>query len=306
MGMSEILCYVPTYSPHNESDTEFPRSYSRLSNEEIQLHRLSGGSSHIVGNALQPVARLKPWVYMDAFDSILNTRPDIKLVVGDGRSTESIREDLKKHNQANNDYVLELYPEKMSQWIIFNDILKKYATEDTKYFVYSSSDVIWCMDWVAEAIKEFERNPKAMILYPCVNNGDMNLPCQVAPGPRNIDAFLPPYQEAAKAPVINAYVMIFRMEFLKFWGGYPTLFRNCYTESFIHHLTTAMGGEQRVLPRGWCFHWGTVDIWQENGSYYHYNEEIALFQDTMNRVKMFDGMGMMTPEFLKKTLWKVT
>lgn len=299
--MSEIICYMPTYSPFVEADKKYPRSYNRLTNEEI-ASRI--GEYKQTENGTCSIATKKPWVYLDAIDSILNTRPGIKLVVGDGRSTESIRDGLQRHNSENPDYSLEFYPERLSQWVIFNDIYHKYTTADTKYFVYSSSDVIWQMDWIAEAIKEFEKNPKLMILFPCVNSGDSNLPCQVAPGPQDIDPILPPYQEAAKAPVLNNYVMIFRMELLRAYDGYPTLFRNCYTESFLHYLLLAIGGEQRLMPRGWCHHWGTVDIWQENGSFYYYNEEIVLFQNTMNKVKMAAAMGMLTTDFLKKTLWK--
>lgn len=295
---------MPTYSPKVEADKEHSRSYLRLSNQEISS-RMS--SVEPTSSGFRLTATKKPWVYFDAIDSILNTRPDIELIVADGRSTDSIRNDLTEHHKINCDfanYHLELYPERMSQWIIFNDIYHKYAKEDTKYFVYSSSDVIWKMDWIAEAIKEFEKNPKLMILFPTVSSGDGNLPCQVAQSPQDIDPFQPPYQDAAKAPVLNGYVMIYRMEFLKAYDGYPTLFRNCYTESFIHFLLEAIGGEQRLLPRGWCWHWGTVDIWEENGSFYHYNEDMVLFQDTMNKLRMAQGLGLMNKEFLKKLLWK--
>lgn len=292
--MPEILCYMPTYSPFDEVDLSHPRPYRKLTQEEI-APRLAASS----------VGRRKPWVYMDAIDSILNIRPDIPLIVGDGKSTESIREHLVLHwNESSPKYILEFYTDRLSQWAIFNHIIEKYSTSATKYFVYSSSDVIWQMDWVAEAIKEFEKNPKLQILYPLVNNGDSNLPCQVSPGPIDMDPMMPPYQEAAKAAVLNAYVMIIRMDFLRAYGGYPTLFRNCYTESFLPYMCRAIGSEQRLLPRGWCFHWGTVDLWQENGSAYYYNEEIGLFQDTMNAVKMAEGMRMLTPEFLKKLLYK--
>lgn len=305
--MSEILAYMPTYSPSTEADTQYPRPYSRSNNQDIS-QRL-----------FPPTGRIKPWVYMDAIDSILNTRPDIQLVVADGRSTESIRAELQKHQReaqlehnemawsgqaAPASYTLELYPEKMSQWVILNDIYHKYATSETKYFVYTSSDVIWFQDWVAEAIKAFEKDPKLMLLFPTVSAGDPNLPCQVATGPQDIDPIFPPYQKEAKAPVLNAYAMIFRIDLLRKYDGYPTLFRNCYTESFLHYLCVAMGGDMKLLPRGWCYHHGTVDIWEENGSYYYYNEEINLFQNTMNKVQMMHGMDMMTPEFLKETLWK--
>lgn len=284
---------MPTYSPTTEADKNWPRLYTRLNNQEI-AERIASDRG-----------RAKPWLYMDAIDSILNTRSDIKLIVGDGRSTESIRDGLKKHRECAGGYSLELYPEKMSQWLIFNDIIQKHVTDDAKYFVYSSSDVIWQMDWVGECIKEFEAHSEYQILFPCVNNGDHNLPCQVAPGPRDMDTIKPPYQEEAKAPVLNAYAMIFRMDFLRTFGGYPTVFRNCFSESFLSTMCAAVGGEMRLVPRAWCHHYGTQDLWQnDNGSPYYYNEEKMLFQDIMNQVRMAKGMGLLTVDFLKQTLYK--
>ena len=292
--MPEILAYIPTYSPIHEADINWPRPYERATDQEISQRILNNTGYH------------KPTVYMDAIDSILNTRPDIKLVVGDGRSTDSIRDALTRHNEASNSaYHLNLYPEKMSQWVIFNDILNTYATDDTKYFIYTSSDVIWQMDWVEEAIKEFERSPKIQILFPCVNKGDANLPCQIAKGPRDLNTVFPPYQDAAKAQVLNAYAMIFRMDFLRTYGGYPTIFRNCFTESFLSYMCEAMGGEMRLMPRGWCHHYGSVDIWAEKDkSYYYYNEEKFLFQRIINELLMYKAMNRMTVDYIKNVLYK--
>lgn len=284
---------MPTYSPADESDTEHSRPHTRLGTQEI-FERIASG-----------YGKKKPWVYLDAIDSILNVRPDIHLVVGDGRSTDSIRTDLQKHHDIScGIYSLALYPEKMSQWLIFNDILNTHAKDDTKYFVYSSSDIIWKTDWVAEAIKEFDKNPKLQILFPCVSSGDANLPCQIAPGPRDIDTMFPPYQKAAKAHVLNAYAIIFRMDFLRTYGGYPTAFRNCFTESFLSYMCEAMGGEMRLLPRGWCYHHNGVDIWAETGkSYYYYNEEKFKFQTIMDEFLMYKAMNMATVDYLKKVLY---
>lgn len=291
--MSEIVAYIPTYSPDTEADASELRSYSRLNNEQIQVRVDSGHGT------------IKPWMYMDSIDSVLNIRPDIKLVVADGKSTDSIRHDLTKHHyESGAAYDLALYAEKKSQWWIFNDLIEKYTTQDTKYFIYTSSDVVWQMDWVTEAIKEFERNPKLQILFPCVSKGDPNLPCQVADGPRDLDPVFAPYQSHARAPCLNAYVMIFRMDFLRTYGGYPTLFRNCFTESFLHYMCEAMGGEMRLMPRGHVFHYGEGDKWTSPGSAYYYTEEALFFQEIMNKVLMHKAMGMMTPEYLKKTLYK--
>ncbi len=281
---------MPTYSPHTEADMMWPRSYSRLSNQHIQ-ERINSGKGTV-----------KPWLYMDAVDSILNIRPDIKLVVADAKSTDSIRSEMKKH--CDGSYVLELYPEKMSQWLVFNDVLKNHATDDTKYFIYSSSDIIWHHDWVSEAIKEFEHNPKLQILFPCVNKGDPNLPCQIADGPRDLDPVAPPFQDHARAPCLNAYAMIFRMDFLRTYAGYPTFFRNCFTESFLHYMCEAMGGEMRLMPRGHVFHYGEGDKWTENGSFYYYNEEKLIFQEVMNNVLMYKAMNRMTVDYLRKKLYK--
>lgn len=290
--MSEILCYTPTYSPFIEADPVSLRPYSRLPQDQIVTH------------IKDDKWRTKPYVYMDAIDSILNTRPDIKLVVADGRSTDSIRQSLSWHQQESGSYTLELYPERMSQWVLFNEVIKNHVTPETKYFVYSSSDVLWFQDWVSEAIREFEKNPKLQILFPLVSQGDGNIPCQVSPGPINRDPIKPPYDQHGLAPVLNAYVVIFRMDFLRAYGGYPTLFRNCYTESFLHYLCEAIGGEMRILPRGWCFHWGLVDKWEENGSHYYYNEEKILFQETMVKLQMMRAAGFMNKDMLKKLLWK--
>lgn len=299
--MSEVVCFMPTYSPVVEADPRPLRPYERQSFDQIcaRFNTKEG--------------RVKPGVYFDAIDSILNTRPDIKLVVGDARSTESIRNALLDHNEASFSnqgeaphYTLKLYPEKMSQWAVFNDVYEKYCTADTKYFVYSSSDVIWTMDWVGEAIKAFEKDPKLQILFPCVSSGDGNIPCQVATGPRDLDPQLAPYDRFGKAPVLNAYAAIFRKEFLDIFGGYPDIFRNNYTESFLHYLCSAMGGEMRLLPRGWVYHWGTVDIWSENGSAYYYQQEQDLFQSIMNRVLMMDAAGIADVQFFKNLLWRKT
>lgn len=290
--MSEIICYMPTYSPNTEADTSELRSYSRLTQQQIQ-ERIDSGTGTV-----------KPFLYMDAIDSILNTRSDVKLVVADGKSTESIREALCKHHfESGAAYDLALYADKKSQWWIFNDLLDKYTTSETKYFIYSSSDIIWQSDWVSEAIKEFEHNPKVQILFPCVNRGDPNLPCQIAPGPRDLDPYAAPYQSAARAPVLNAYAMIFRMDFLRAYGGYPSVFRNCFTESFLHYMCEAMGGQMLIMPRGWVYHYGEGDKWMESGgSPYHYTEEKFLFEDIMNTVAMAKAMNMMNVDFIKKTL----
>ncbi len=287
---AKIICYTPTYSPDTEADKNWPRPYNRATNQEI-ADRIASDKG-----------RKKPAMYMDAIDSIINIRPDINLVVADGRSTDSIRTELQKHHDADGGYTLELYPEKMSQWAIFNDIYNK--NKDADYFVYSSSDVIWQMDWVSEAIKAFEANPKLQILFPCVSAGDPNLPCQIASGPRDIDPAFPPFQSAARAQVLNAYVMIFRMDFLRTYGGYPNLFRNCFTESFLAYMCEAMGGEMRILPRGWCFHYGEGDKWVTPGSAYYYTEEKLAFQDVMNSLLMYKAMNMMTVDYLKKALYK--
>ncbi len=288
--MSEIVCYTPTYSPVTEADTEFTRPYTRLNNAEIQ-DRIDSGHGTV-----------KPWMYMDSVDSILNVRPDIKLVVGDAKSTESIRLAMQKHHDGS--YILELFPEKMSQWLVFNEIFEKHADEDTKYFIYSSSDIIWHHDWVSEAIKEFEKNPKLQILFPCVSRGDVNLPCQVSSAPRDLDLISPPFQDHARAPVLNAYAMIFRMDFLRTYGGYPTIFRNCFTESFLHYMCEAMGGQMRLMPRGHVFHYGEGDKWTSPGSAYYYTEEKMEFQSVMNDVLMHKALNRMTVDYLKKKLYK--
>lgn len=284
---------MPTYSPTDEAQP-LTRGYARATNDEI-ARRVAEGTG-----------KTKPTVYLDAIDSVLNVRPDVQLVVGDGRSTDSMRLALTQHHEESAEaYTLILYPEKMSQWVIFNDILNSYATDGTKYFIYTSSDVIWQMDWVDAAIKEFDKNPKLQILFPCVNSGDPNLPCQIAEGPRDLDPIFPPYQKAAQAQVLNAYAIIFRMDFLRTYGGYPTIFRNCFTESFLAYMCEAMGGEMRLAPRAWCHHYGSIDIWADKDkSYYFYNEEKFLFQKIINDFLMHRAMNMATVDYIKRVLYK--
>ena len=179
--MAEILAFLPTYSPDTEATNVFPRPYERQTQEQI--------AGRI--NALLSHSREKPWVYMDVIDSVLNTNPDIDLVVADARSTDSIRTELHKHQVVSGKYSLALYPEKMSQWAVFNDVWKRHATEETKYFVYTSSDIIFTHDWIAEAVKEFEKYPALMIVFPTVSSGDPAMPLQVATGPMDMDLIDP-------------------------------------------------------------------------------------------------------------------
>lgn len=291
--MTRILAYMPTYSPYAEATFINPRPYTRQSNIQIDKR------FHSLGNG----CREKPWVYMDAIDSVLNTRPDMHLVVADARSTDSIRDELIKHHQAaEGRYSLSLYTDRMSQWKVFNNLWKNHAAEDTEYFVYTSSDIFWGPDWVAEAIKEFEKDPALQIIFPCVQSGDPNLPAQIAPGPRDLDLIEAPYQHAARAPVINAYAMIFRNSFLKAYGGYPDIFRNCFSESFLFYMCEAMGGKLRLMPRGWCFHLNAVDAWKDSGGLYNYDAEFDKFQSLMTHVQKTRMEGEMTIEFLKRTL----
>ena len=198
-------------------------------------------------------------------------------------------------------YELMLYDGRESQWKLFNDV---YATAglETEYFVYTSSDVVWTMDWVREAIKAFEADPKVQILFPCVNRGDPNLPCQIAAGPRDLDLVEPPFQRAARAPVLNAYAMIFRMSFLKEYGGYPTVWKNCFTESFLHYMAEAAGGKMRLMPRGHVYHFSALDAWNGDGGWYGYNGEKASFDKIMDEVLAKRAKGEMTVSFLKEIL----
>lgn len=293
--MTEILTFMPTYAPDDEASPDFPRTYTRLTLHEI-ANRL---------NTLGHNSRTKPWVYMDVIDSVMNVRPDMELVVADGRSSDSIRGELQKHQASSNDYALALYPERTSQWKLLNDVVTRHATADTRFVVYTSSDIVWTHDWVGEAIKEFEKDPRLMIVFPRVSSGDASfLPCQVAAGPEDLDLIDPPYQDAARAPVLNAYAMIFRKEFLDAYGGYPTIFRNCFTESFLYMMCEAIGGKMRLMPRGWCFHHNALDAWTGEGGYYHYTAEKDKFDRIMDGVDTARAQGRLTREFLRSMLYE--
>lgn len=100
------------------------------------------------------------------------------------------------------------------------------------------------------------------------------------------------------------YCAVFRREFLDTYGGYLSLFRNNFSESFLDYMCTAMGGEMRLMPRGWVWHWGTVDYWKsESGSPYFFAEEKDKFDITMNKVLMMNGAGFMDVPFLKNLLY---
>lgn len=188
----------------------------------------------------------------------------------------------------------------MSQWVIFNDIFKE--NKDADYYVYSSSDIVWTHDWIAEAIKEFEKDPRLQIIFPCVSQGDPNLPCQTAHCARDLPLIIPPFQDAARAPVLNMYAAIFRMDFLRTYGGYPTAYKNCFTESFLAYLCEALGGYMRVMPRGFCYHWGQGDKWVGEGGKYNYDAEKFKFQPMMDQVLMARALKRMTVPFLKELL----
>lgn len=292
--MPKILVYCPVYSPIQEASKNSPRSYERMPNTAIE-QRI---------NAIGIKSREKPYIYFDAIDSVCNTRPDVKLVVADARSTDSIRDELKKHHAAsNNSYTLALYQDKLSQWILLNDIWKRFSDKDTEFFVYTSSDVLFGPDWIAEAQKEFAKDPDLQIIFPCVNNGDPNLPCQIATGVRDIDMIEPPYQHAARAPVLNSYAWICRNSFLKTYGGYPTAYRNCFSESFLFYLCEATGGKMRLAPRAWVYHHGSVDAWTGDGGLYHYDAEKPIFDAMMDKVQAARIEGKMSVEFLKSVLY---
>jgi hypothetical protein len=246
---------------------------------------------------------------MDSIDSIVNLRPDIKLVVGDARSSDIVRGKLAQHHQNAGGYELAFYPEKMSQWVLMNDIMRRYATEETKYIVYTSSDIIWITDWVAEAIKEFDSDPALQILFPTVSHGDAAIPIQLAAGPKDRDLIDPAdYMDcigmaAARAPCLNAYAIVFRAGFFKKYGGYPTIYRNCFTESFLYYMAEAMGGKMRLMPRGWVFHHNGIDHWIGEGGHYHYTAEKPTFDKMMDEVQRARAENRMTVEFLKGILY---
>ena len=312
---SPVLAFAPTYAPETEAITDacVSRPLTRLTNEEIAARIARLGY----------MSRVRPWMYMDAIDSCLNVRPDIDLVVGDARSTDSIRALLRQHQEAssqsipaapiqaltpypaNRGYDLVLYPERMSQWRVLNHVWKTFGTPATKYFIYTSSDIIWTMDWIAPAIAHFERDPALQILFPCVNSGDPALPCQISRGPAPVGTPLiePPYQEAARAPVLNGYAFIMRAEFLRTYGGYPTAYRNCFSESYLHYMCEAMGGKMRLMPEGYCYHHGSGDAWTGEGGSYHYEAEKPTFDKMMDEVQAARANGTCTVDFLRKLLY---
>jgi GT2 family glycosyltransferase len=290
---------MPTYAPDAAEEPSNGRPPDRLTLQQI--------SDRI--NTLGEGSRTRPYVYMDAIDSIIGSRPDIQLVVGDAKSSDIVRSTLARHHKNAGGYELCFYPDKMSQWELMNDILRRYAAGDTRYIVYTSSDIIWPMDWVAEAVKEFEKDPKLQILFPTVNRGDMAIPIQVAAGPDNRDLIDPAdYMDcvgmaAARAPCLNAYAIIFRYDFFLEYGGYMDLFRNCFTESFLYYMAEAMGGKMRLCPRAWVYHHNGVDVWIGEGGFYHYTAEKPVFDKLMDEVQEARNNGKMTVDFLKRKLY---
>ena len=298
--MSEILCYMPCYAPDAGVEDQCGRPLTRLNIEQIAARI----------NVLKVKSRARPAVYMDCIDSVLTARPDIELVVGDARSSDIVREGLGMHHKIAKGYELLFYPEKMSQWVVFNDVMSRHIKEDTKYVVYTSSDVIWCNDWIAEAIKEFDKDPALQIIFPTVGAGDVAIPIQLASGPVDADLIDPADHmdclgmSAARAPCLNAYAIIFRVDFFKAYGGYPTLWRNCFTESFLYYMCEAMGGKMRLMPRGWVYHHNGVDVWIGEGGFYHYAAEKPAFDRVIEKVLSARAEKTMTVDFLKDVLYK--
>lgn len=298
--MTRILAYLPTYAPNvTEAEESCDRPIARLTTEAIAMRINTHGAK----------SRGRPWVYMDCIDSVINMRPDIELVVGDAKSSDLVREGLSAHHKATGGYHLAYYPEKMSQWALFNDILARHATADTEYMVYTSSDIVWCMDWIAEALREFDKDPTLQIIFPCVNAGDPSIPIQLAPGPRDIGLIDPADHmdcigmAAARAPCLNAYAFIMRMDFLKTYGGYQTIWLNCFSESFLYYQCLAMGGKLRLSPKMWAYHHSGVDVWVDEGGFYNYIREKPKFDETMDRVQEARAKGEMTIDFLKSVLY---
>ncbi len=287
--MSRIVTYMPTYSPDDGVSSEARRPVKRLKVPEI------------VGRLKKQFA-YRPWAYLDAIDSILNVGGDNQLVVVDGKSTESIREVLKSHNtECYRQYELKLYPQKLSQWRIFNDVFNQYCKEDTEYFVYTSSDIIWVDNWVEKAIEEFEKFPQVQILFPTLSSACTNdTPWQMAPGAVDEDSF--------EKELCNAYVMIFRMDFLKKYGGYPNVFRNCFTESFLYDMCREMGGEMRVFPRGWCYHHGAMDKWKmktdQGITYYNFSNDKPRFDKIQYAIEKHKKVGTFSSDVLKELLYE--
>lgn len=300
---SPYLVFMPTYAPETEAVENAPnkRPHGREPQTAIADRITKYGY----------LSRIRPWSYMDAIDSVLNIRPDVDLVVADARSTESMRKHLTLHQRSSQNldspgYSLALFPEKESQWKALNKIIELHDNPAVKYFIYTSSDIVWTMDWVAEAEKEFLADPSLQIVFPCVNSGDPNLPNQVATGPRDLPLEEAPYQDAARAPVLNAYVFICRMDFLRAYGGYPNIFRNCFTESFLHYMAEAIGGKMRLMPRGWCYHHGAVDQWSGAGGLYNHTGELAKFTKIMDQVQeaRCAERSYMTKAFLQSLLYE--
>lgn len=298
--MAEILVFLPTYSPDAGEEDGCGRPLIRLTLPQI-AERI---------NTLGQKSRARPYVYMDAIDSILGSRPDVELVVADAMSSDIIRTDMAMHHKQSGGYELAFYPEKLSQWIVFNDIIQHHCKEDTKYVVYSSSDIIWPEDWVEKAIVEFEKDPALQILFPCVNSGDMSIPIQLAQGPRDMDLIDPADyiscigMAAARAPCLNAYAMIFRIDFFKTYGGYPDLTRNCFSESWLYYMCQAMGGKMRLVPRCWVYHHNGIDVWVGEGGFYHYSAEKPIFDKTMDALQSARSEGRVTVDYLRKLLYK--
>lgn len=297
----EILAFMPTFAPDAGEEDGCGRPLVRLDMDSI-AQRI---------NVLGMKSRARPWMYMDAIDSVINQRPDVDLIVADARSSEVVRNNLAIHHRQAGGYELAFYPDKASQWAIMNDILARHVTPHTKWVVYTSSDIIWPMDWIEPALKEFEKDPELAILFPTVNAGDGNLPLQLAPGPYDADVIDPadymnnPASQAARAPCLNMYAAIFHIDFFKTYGGYMNAYANCFTESFLYYQCEAMGCKMRLAPRCWLYHHNGGDIHglgTENGGYNYFKEK-PTFDKMMDEVQLARSENRMTVEFLKKVLY---
>ena len=83
-----------------------------------------------------------------------------------------------------------------------------------------------------------------------------------------------------------------------------TVFRNCFTESFLNYQCEAMGGKMRLMPRGWVFHHNAVDAWTGDGGSYNYLGERHVFDRVIDKLHVARIEGRMSVEFLKDLLYE--
>lgn len=270
----DFLVFMPTYAP----DKNIVKDGFRNCYETQPLHKIISRGLNGEFSA--------PWTYLDAIDSVSHILGnDAHISVADFRSSEVVQNILREHLKYANlpNYELLLGKNKESQWKAMNQVLKsRFKNGSYKYFIYTSSDILWGQaDWIKNVLEVFEKDEKCLIAYPTVNKGLKDqVPYQISKIP------LP--NEEFEVNLANAYGIVFKREFFEeFDFKYPDIFRNCYTEGFLHRMLKSIGANQKMVPNANLLHADGMDIWCKTVKgvrhYYSQDQDEPVMKEIIDR-----------------------